>query len=80
MAKKQLERKDYNKAFSKELQRLNPAQKEAVEQIDGPVLVIAGPGTGKTHILTSRIGNILLETDTQPNNICLLYTSPSPRD
>lgn len=75
MAKKQLERKDYNKAFSKELQRLNPAQKEAVEQIDGPVLVIAGPGTGKTHILTSRIGNILLETDTQPHNIlCLTFT------
>ncbi|MFT6321220.1 MAG: DNA helicase-2/ATP-dependent DNA helicase PcrA [Granulosicoccus sp.] len=50
-----MERKDYNKAFAKELKRLNPAQKVAVEQIDGPVLVIAGPGTGKTHILTSRI-------------------------
>lgn len=75
MTKKQLERKDYNKAFAKELKRLNPAQKEAVEQIDGPVLVIAGPGTGKTHILTSRIGNILLETDTQPHNIlCLTFT------
>ena len=33
MAKKQLDRKDYNKAFAKELKRLNPAQKEAVEQI-----------------------------------------------
>ena len=70
-----MERKDYNKAFAKELKRLNPAQKVAVEQIDGPVLVIAGPGTGKTHILTSRIGNILLETDTQPHNIlCLTFT------
>lgn len=75
MSKKQLVRKDYNKAFAKELKKLNPAQKVAVEQIDGPVLVIAGPGTGKTHILTSRIGRILLETDTQPHNIlCLTFT------
>ncbi|MEM6965125.1 MAG: ATP-dependent DNA helicase [Bacteroidota bacterium] len=70
-----MERKDYNKAFSKELKKLNAAQKIAVNQIEGPVLVIAGPGTGKTHILTSRIGRILLETDTQPHNIlCLTFT------
>ncbi len=38
-------------------------------------MVIAGPGTGKTHILTTRIGQILMETDTQPNNIlCLTFT------
>ncbi len=65
----------YNKAFLQELEHLNPAQREAVEQIDGPVLVIAGPGTGKTHILASRIGHILLATDTQPHNIlCLTFT------
>ena len=40
-----------------------------------PVLVIAGPGTGKTHILASRIGHILMMTDTQPHNIlCLTFT------
>ena len=65
----------YNETFRKELARLNDAQRIAVEQIEGPVLVIAGPGTGKTHILTARIGRILLETDALPHNIlCLTFT------
>ena len=65
----------YNQAFLRELARLNPAQREAVEHIEGPVLVIAGPGTGKTHILAARIGRILMETDAQPHNIlCLTFT------
>ncbi|KAA3634191.1 MAG: ATP-dependent helicase, partial [Bacteroidetes bacterium] len=65
----------YNEAFTEALDMLNEAQREAVEQIDGPVLTIAGPGTGKTHILTARIGRILMETDTQPHNIlCLTFT------
>jgi DNA helicase II / ATP-dependent DNA helicase PcrA len=56
-------------------QNLNPEQKQAVDTIEGPVLVIAGPGTGKTQILGARIGKILLETDTDPANIlCLTYT------
>jgi DNA helicase II / ATP-dependent DNA helicase PcrA len=56
-------------------QNLNPEQKRAVDTIEGPVLVIAGPGTGKTQILGARIGKILLETDTDPGNIlCLTYT------
>ncbi len=64
-----------NTRFLEELERLNPAQKQAVEEIEGPVLVIAGPGTGKTQILAARIGNILLKTDTQAHNIlCLTYT------
>lgn len=54
---------------------LNSAQKKAVEAIEGPVMVIAGPGTGKTQILTTRILNILQKTDTRPENIlCLTYT------
>ncbi len=54
---------------------LNAEQKRAVDTIEGPVLVIAGPGTGKTQILGARIGKILLETDTAPENIlCLTYT------
>src|SRR5689334_13775477 len=61
--------------FKQEYQRLNEQQRQAVDTIDGPVMVIAGPGTGKTKILASRIGKILLETDAYPQNIlCLTYT------
>lgn len=64
-----------NNNFSKALDRLNPAQREAVDHIEGPVLVIAGPGTGKTQILAARIGHILQQGDIQPENIlCLTYT------
>lgn len=55
--------------------KLNLQQQKAVDTIEGPVLVNAGPGTGKTQILALRIGKILLETDTPPNSIlCLTYT------
>ena len=61
--------------FNTEYNRLNEQQKRAVDTIEGPVMVIAGPGTGKTQILSARIGKILLDTDTQPQNIlCLTYT------
>lgn len=64
-----------NTFFLKALDALNPDQSEAVSQIEGPVMVIAGPGTGKTHILGARIGKILMDTDTQANNIlCLTFT------
>ncbi len=63
------------KRFEEEYERLNEKQKLAVDTIDGPVMVIAGPGTGKTQILASRIGRILLDTDAYPQNIlCLTYT------
>lgn len=65
----------YNEAFRAFLSTLNEAQRTAVEKTEGPVLVIAGPGTGKTHILTARIGNILLRTDTRAQNVlCLTFT------
>src|SRR5258708_1858416 len=57
--------------------RLNKAQKQAVDAIDGPVMVIAGPGTGKTSILTLRIANILQKTDTAPENILALTFTES---
>ena len=64
-----------NKAFRDFLSTLNPAQRAAVEKTEGPTLVIAGPGTGKTHILAARIGNILLNTDARAQNIlCLTFT------
>jgi DNA helicase-2/ATP-dependent DNA helicase PcrA len=63
------------KKFNDEYQKLNPQQQKAVDTIEGPVMVIAGPGTGKTQILAARIGKILLDTDALPENIlCLTYT------
>lgn len=65
----------YNDAFRAFLDTLNPAQRRAVDATEGPVLVVAGPGTGKTHILTARIGNILLTTDARAQNVlCLTFT------
>ena len=58
--------------FKEAYNRLNPEQKEAVDTIEGPVMVVAGPGTGKTQILTLRIANILLKTDTPPDSILAL--------
>ncbi len=61
--------------FQEEYNKLNAQQKRAVDTIEGPVMVNAGPGTGKTQILSLRIGNILQQTDTRPGNIlCLTYT------
>src|SRR3982751_5823312 len=61
--------------FTEEYNKLNPQQRIAVDTIEGPVMVIAGPGTGKTQILAARIGKILLDTDALPENIlCLTYT------
>lgn len=67
--------KQLDRRFDEVLARLNPAQRRAVETIEGPVLVIAGPGTGKTEILAARIANILRLSDALPENIlCLTYT------
>jgi len=64
-----------NQKFQDILNKLNNEQLAAVNKLDGPVLVVAGPGTGKTQILAARIGKILLDTDAQPNEIlCLTYT------
>lgn len=65
----------YNAKFQEALASLNPEQLNAVNTMDGPVLVVAGPGTGKTQILAARIGKILTDTDARPNEIlCLTYT------
>lgn len=61
--------------FSARLEALNPEQRRAVDTIDGPLMVIAGPGTGKTELLSMRTAAILQRTDTLPENIlCLTYT------
>ena len=61
--------------FETRYQKLNKNQKQAVDCIDGPVMVVAGPGTGKTELLSMRAANILRQTDMLPENIlCLTFT------
>lgn len=63
-------------SFQAEYSKLNSEQKKAVGTLDGPVLVIAGPGTGKTQLLSMRVANILRSTDTDARNIlCLTFTN-----
>jgi len=58
------------------LNKLNSKQKQAVTQTEGPVLLLAGPGTGKTQVLSIRIGQILKQQDVYPSNIlCLTYSN-----
>ncbi|MCL5407479.1 MAG: UvrD-helicase domain-containing protein [Patescibacteria group bacterium] len=64
------------KKFLAEYKKLNLQQKKAVDEIEGPVMVIAGPGTGKTQILAMRIANILRVAQVNPSNIlCLTFTN-----
>lgn len=66
--------------FKQAYQQLNREQKKAVDTIDGPVMVVAGPGTGKTQTIALRIANILIKTDTDPNSIlALTYTESGAR-
>jgi DNA helicase-2/ATP-dependent DNA helicase PcrA len=72
--------KNLEKRFEEEYQKLNKAQKEAVDALSGPVMVIAGPGTGKTQILALRIANILKKTGAEANEIlCLTFTNSAVR-
>src|SRR5664279_1551978 len=67
--------------FEKVYRELNAKQRQAVDHIDGPVLVIAGPGTGKTQLLSARVANILKQTDTLPQNIlCLTFSEAGARN
>lgn len=61
--------------FDEAVCQLNTEQKRAVETIDGPVMVIAGPGTGKTQVLALRIAYILKHTDVGADSVlCLTFT------
>lgn len=61
--------------FDQRYSQLNQQQRAAVDSIDGPLLVIAGPGTGKTELLSMRAANILAKTDTMAASIlCLTFT------
>lgn len=58
--------------FSQLKKQLNPEQLKAVETIEGPVMVLAGPGSGKTQVVAMRIGEILQKTQANPSNILAL--------
>lgn len=61
--------------FQKRYNQLNAEQKLAVDTLEGPVLVVAGPGTGKTELISLRVANILRQTDLPASSIlCLTYT------
>ncbi len=67
--------------FEEEYGRLTKAQKQAVDTTEGPVLVIAGPGTGKTQLLSMRVANILQKNDVSPGNVlCLTFTDNAARN
>ena len=67
--------KNFKDIYEQEYHKLNSQQKRAVDTVEGPVMVIAGPGTGKTQILSRRVANILTNYHTNPEEIvCLTYT------
>ena len=63
------------------LENLNDAQKEAVLHLDGPLLIVAGAGSGKTKVLTSRIANIIKEKKAFPNQIlAVTFTNKAAKE
>ena len=66
---------------SEYLKNLNKAQKEAVMYLDGPLLIVAGAGSGKTKVLTTRIANIIKEKKAYPNQIlAVTFTNKAARE
>jgi DNA helicase-2/ATP-dependent DNA helicase PcrA len=75
------EGQQFERMFKERYEKLNSAQRKAVDTIEGPLLVVAGPGSGKTEILGMRVAKILKETQAYASNIlCLTFTDSASQN
>src|SRR5437588_4123712 len=68
-------------ALEELIQGLNPAQREAVDHLEGPLLIFAGAGSGKTRVLTTRVANLIAERRVWPDRLlAVTFTNKAARE